>query len=64
MCADGGEVTLLLRAMKDGDESAAAKLFPLVYKELHRLASAYIKRERPGPIPSNPPPSSMRLICA
>ena len=48
MCADGGEVTLLLRAMKNGDGSAAGKLLPLVYEELHRLASAFMRRERPG----------------
>ena len=47
MCADGGDVTLLLRAMKNGDESAAEQLLPLVYKELHRLAKAYMRRERP-----------------
>jgi RNA polymerase sigma-70 factor (ECF subfamily) len=47
MCADGGDVTLLLRAMKNGDEHAAEQLLPLVYKELHRLAKAYMRRERP-----------------
>lgn len=34
--------------MKDGDGSAAGKLLPLVYDELHRLASSFMKRERPG----------------
>jgi RNA polymerase sigma-70 factor (ECF subfamily) len=29
-----------------GDESAAAKLFPLVYEELRRLASVYMRHER------------------
>ncbi|MBV8631013.1 MAG: sigma-70 family RNA polymerase sigma factor [Silvibacterium sp.] len=48
MCSDKGEVTLLLLAMKDGDEAAAGKLLPLVYEELHRLATAFMKRERPG----------------
>lgn len=33
--------------MKNGDESAAEQLLPLVYKELHRLAKAYMRRERP-----------------
>jgi RNA polymerase sigma factor (TIGR02999 family) len=47
MCADDGDVTLLLQAMKNGDESAAAKLLPLVYNELHRLAKSYMQRERP-----------------
>ncbi|HEX3471923.1 MAG TPA: sigma-70 family RNA polymerase sigma factor [Silvibacterium sp.] len=47
MCAADGQVTLLLRAMKNGDESAAEKLLPLVYNELHRLAKSYMRRERP-----------------
>ncbi len=42
-----GEVTLLLKAMHDGDTSAAGRLLPLVYSELHRLAQAYMRRERP-----------------
>jgi RNA polymerase sigma-70 factor, ECF subfamily len=46
MGADDGEVTLLLRAMKSGDNSAADKLLPLVYNELHRLARSYMQRER------------------
>ena len=46
MCADDGDVTLLLKAMKNGDESAAGKLLPLVYNELHRLAKSYMQRER------------------
>ena len=47
MSADAGEVTLLLKAMRNGDESAAGKLLPLVYNELHRLAQSYMRRERP-----------------
>jgi RNA polymerase sigma-70 factor, ECF subfamily len=47
MCAADGEVTLLLKAMKNGDESASEKLLPLVYSELHRLARSYMRRERP-----------------
>jgi RNA polymerase sigma-70 factor, ECF subfamily len=47
MRAADGEVTLLLKAMKNGDESASEKLFPLVYTELHRLARSYMRRERP-----------------
>ena len=40
------EVTRLLTDWSHGDESAIEKLFPLVYNELHRLASAYMRRER------------------
>jgi RNA polymerase sigma-70 factor, ECF subfamily len=42
-----GEVTQLLKAMHSGDTSAAGRLLPLVYSELHRLAQAYMRRERP-----------------
>src|ERR1700748_172068 len=47
MCADDGQVTLLLKAMRNGYESAPGKLLPLVYTELHRLARSYMRRERP-----------------
>jgi RNA polymerase sigma-70 factor, ECF subfamily len=42
-----GEVTQLLKAMAHGDPQAAESLLPLVYAELHRLAKAYMRRERP-----------------
>ena len=42
-----GQVTQLLKAMRQGDAQAAETLLPLVYKELHRLASSYMRRERP-----------------
>jgi RNA polymerase sigma-70 factor (ECF subfamily) len=48
MDAEKGEVTLLLKAMANGDAEAAGSLFPLVYAELHRLAKAYMRRERAG----------------
>jgi RNA polymerase sigma factor (TIGR02999 family) len=42
------EVTQLLLAWSDGDQSALEKLVPLVHQELHRLAKTYMSRERPG----------------
>ena len=48
MCAEKGEVTLLLNAMQGGDPAATEKLLPLVYDELHRLAKSYMGRERAG----------------
>jgi RNA polymerase sigma-70 factor, ECF subfamily len=42
------EITQLLVAWADGDESALAELTPLVYGELHRLAHHYMGRERSG----------------
>jgi RNA polymerase sigma-70 factor (ECF subfamily) len=41
-------VTQLLHAMRTGDAKAADQLLPLVYKELHRLAKSYMRRERDG----------------
>jgi RNA polymerase sigma factor (TIGR02999 family) len=47
MSIDQGHVTVLLKAMRAGDATAEQNLLPLVYKELHRLARSYMKRERP-----------------
>jgi RNA polymerase sigma-70 factor, ECF subfamily len=41
-----GQVTQLLNAMAKGDRDAADQLLPLVYGELHRLASSYMRNER------------------
>ena len=41
-------VTQLLVAWGNGDETARDELMPLVYRELHRLAHHYMKRENPG----------------
>ena len=42
-----GEVTRLLSTWKSGDERAAEDLLPLVYDELRRLASSYLRRVWP-----------------
>ena len=41
-----GDVTQLLVSWSNGDQHAAESLIPLVYGELRRLASAYLRRER------------------
>lgn len=41
------DVSALLRAASEGDPAAAERLLPVVYDELHRIASAYMRRERP-----------------
>ena len=41
-------VTQLLVAWSDGDEAALDTLAPLVHRELHRLAAAYMAGERQG----------------
>jgi RNA polymerase sigma-70 factor (ECF subfamily) len=43
-----GNITELLLAWGKGDQDALAKLTPLVYEELHRLARRYMAKERPG----------------
>ena len=45
---EAGEVSELLHAWSGGDRSALEKLTPIVYKELHRLASRYMRSENPG----------------
>jgi hypothetical protein len=42
------DVSALLRAWTDGDQRALARLTPMVYDELHRLAHYYLKREQAG----------------
>jgi RNA polymerase sigma factor (TIGR02999 family) len=44
--SEPGEVTRLLQAWSEGDRSTLDHLTPLVYRELRRLASSYIRRER------------------
>jgi RNA polymerase sigma factor (TIGR02999 family) len=42
------DITALLQAWRDGDDEALARLTPLVYDELHRLANRYMRREHTG----------------
>jgi len=42
------DLTRLLEESAAGDETAAARLFPIVYDELRRLAGAALRRERPS----------------
>lgn len=41
-------ITQLLTKWSNGDQSALDELMPLVYEELRRRASAYLRRERAG----------------
>ena len=41
------DVTALLLAWNKGDRDALEHLMPLVYQELHRIAAAHFRRERP-----------------
>ncbi len=40
------DITGILREWSGGDAEALERLLPIVYKELHRQAAAYIRRER------------------
>jgi RNA polymerase sigma factor (TIGR02999 family) len=40
------DVTRLLLAWSEGDQEALNRLTPIVYQELHRLATVYMSRER------------------
>jgi len=41
-----GDITILLTKLNEGNQEAATKLLALVYPELRRLASAYMRGER------------------
>ena len=42
-----GDITRLLAEARGGDATAEAQLIEAIYSELHRLASSYMRRERP-----------------
>ena len=42
------EITALLLALEQGDQSAWERLMPLVMEELRKLASSYMRKERAG----------------
>jgi RNA polymerase sigma factor (TIGR02999 family) len=46
--ASRGTITHLLLQWRDGNRSALDNLIPLVYRELHRLARYYLRRQSPG----------------
>ena len=46
MQPEAGEVTRLLVELRNGSPEAEAKLIPLVYNHLHRLAARYMRDER------------------
>lgn len=46
--APDGDVTQLLLAWRDGDDTALNRLMPLVYSELHKIASRHLRNESAG----------------
>src|SRR6266446_233672 len=47
MMSSPSDITALLVDWSNGDKSALDKLFPLVERELHRLAHSYMRKENP-----------------
>ena len=43
-----GDITVLLRDLENGSPDAAAKLMPLVYEHLRRMANRHFRHERRG----------------
>src|SRR5437764_12825893 len=43
-----GNVTLLLKELREGNGEAANRLMPVIYSELRRMAGSYMQRERAG----------------
>jgi RNA polymerase sigma factor (TIGR02999 family) len=43
-----GEITSLLRQLRSGDRAASDRLVERAYPELHRIAAAHFRHERPG----------------
>ncbi|MFN7922067.1 MAG: sigma-70 family RNA polymerase sigma factor [Bryobacteraceae bacterium] len=46
--AEGGDITTLLRRMRQGDSLAESHLISMVYPELRMMAARYMRRERQG----------------
>ena len=44
---EAGDATQILAAWNDGDKDAPARLIPIIYQELQRRASEYLRHERP-----------------
>jgi hypothetical protein len=42
------DVKGILRDFGEGDRRVADRLLPIVYQELHALASCYLRHQRPG----------------
>jgi RNA polymerase sigma-70 factor (ECF subfamily) len=43
-----GEITRLLADLQEGNQEAASRLMPIIYRDLRRLAAAQLGRERNG----------------
>jgi len=48
MPPESKNITLLLQQLRGGNQDVVSQLVPLLYDELRRLASYYLRRERPN----------------
>lgn len=48
MWPEGDDITVLLNQITAGNPEAERQLLPVLYQELHRLASSHLKNERQG----------------
>jgi RNA polymerase sigma factor (TIGR02999 family) len=48
MPPESKNITLMLQQVRDGNQEVVSQLVPLLYDELRRLASSYLRRERPN----------------
>lgn len=48
MTSDAENTTVLLQQLRDGDETAAHRLLPILYDQFHALAENYLRKEPPG----------------
>ncbi|HWZ42916.1 MAG TPA: sigma-70 family RNA polymerase sigma factor [Candidatus Saccharimonadales bacterium] len=48
MDADVGKVTQFLNELLHGNQDAEARLIPLVYSQLRKIAASYLRKENPG----------------
>lgn len=46
MTPSGGDITIILQRWDSDRESAIEALTPIVYRELHKIAAAYLRRQR------------------
>jgi len=46
--AGSSEITQLLIAWSDGDQTAFDKLMPLIHQDLQRMARRYLRQQRPN----------------
>ena len=42
------QVTVLIQRLRQGEKGALDELMPLVYRELHRIAQSFMRRQQPG----------------